>query len=179
MDEGQQRDLDQQVQQALQELGETASVETVARKVGRRTESVLQAIKRVTGLGPPAVDHETPPEQYPAVVESGRKLENIGAALRDAERLLHEREGLLARAEAAAAEALIDGREPLSLMEARTQVLQAADIARLLELAHTTAKARVSEALDAAQAAHQQATGAISGAAARASHRGRADDRDL
>jgi hypothetical protein len=154
MDEAQQGELDQQVQEAMQELGETASVESIARRVGRRTETVLHAIKRVTGLGTSEPDVDTSPQEYPAVVEAARKVEAITAALQDTERTLQARETALVRAEAAAAEALLDSRAPISLIEARQAVLDAAEMARLLALAQSTAKSRYDDALAQAQAQH-------------------------
>ena len=159
MDEDRQLELDQQVQAVMRELqgaGESVNVEGVARTIRRRTSDVLDSIKRLT-RGTPAVDHETLPEQYPGVLAAERKVAAIEASRQDAERTLQDREIALAQAEAVAAEALIDGREPLSLVEARQAVLAAAETLRLLELAHGTAKRRHSAALAAAEVAHQRA----------------------
>jgi len=101
MEPDQQEALDAQVQEAMQALGETASVETVARKVGRRTETVLQAIRRVT-RGTPAVDDETPPENSPAVRQAIAEVRRRRALLARAEELLSHAADTLAQAEAAA-----------------------------------------------------------------------------
>ena len=159
MEPEQQEALDQQVQAVMRELqaaGESVNVEGVARTIRRRTSDVLDSIKRLT-RGTPALDYETPPEQYPQVVAAARKVATLEVTLCEAERTLAERETLLARAESQTAEALIDGREPLSLVEARQAVLEAADTLRLLELAQGTAKTRHAEALAQAEAAHQHA----------------------
>jgi hypothetical protein len=159
MDEAQQEHLDEQVQQAMRELqadGEHPTVESVARKVGRRTEAVLRAVRRLT-RGTPALDVDTPPHLYPEVVAAEHKVASIEAALREAEQTLTARETALAQAEAAVAEALIDGREPRSLSEARQAVLEAAEMCLLLELAERTAKDRHTTTLQAAQARQWQA----------------------
>jgi hypothetical protein len=159
MDEAQQEHLDAQVQQAMRELqadGEHPTVESVARKVGRRTEAVLHAVRRLT-RGTPALDVDTPPHLYPEVVAAEHKVASIEAALREAEQTLTARETALAQAEAAVAEALIDGREPRSLSEARQAVLEAAEMCLLLELAERTAKDRHTTTLQAAQARQWQA----------------------
>jgi hypothetical protein len=159
MDEAQQEHLDEQVQQAMRELqadGEHPTVESVARKVGRRTEAVLHAVRRLT-RGTPALDVDTPPHLYPEVVAAEHKVASIEAALREAEQTLTARETALAQAEAAVAEALIDGREPRSLSEARQAVLEAAEMCLLLELAERTAKDRHTTTLQAAQARQWQA----------------------
>jgi hypothetical protein len=158
MDEAQQEHLDEQVQQAMRELqadGEHPTVESVARKVGRRTEAVLRAVRRLT-RGTPALDVDTPPHLYPEVVAAEHKVASIEAALREAEQTLTARETALAQAEAAVAEALIDGREPRSLSEARQAVLEAAEMCLLLELAERTAKDRHTTTLQAAQARQWQ-----------------------
>jgi hypothetical protein len=158
MDEAQQEHLDEQVQQAMRELqadGEHPTVESVARKVGRRTEAVLHAVRRLT-RGTPALDVDTPPHLYPEVVAAEHKVASIEAALREAEQTLTARETALAQAEAAVAEALIDGREPRSLSEARQAVLEAAEMCLLLELAETKAKERYDVALQEAQRQHWQ-----------------------
>jgi hypothetical protein len=156
MDESQQEHLDEQVSQAMRELqadGEHPTVESVARKVGRRTEAVLHAVRRLT-RGTPAPDMDTPPESYPGVVQAVAKMDQLSAALAQAGQALQEAEAAYAQAEAQAAEALIDGREPISLMEAQQAVLHAAETVHLLELAQSTAKDRHTTALAAAQAQH-------------------------
>jgi hypothetical protein len=140
----------------LQADGEHPTVESVARKVGRRTEAVLRAVRRLT-RGTPALDVDTPPHLYPEVVAAEHKVASIEAALREAEQTLTARETALAQAEAAVAEALIDGREPRSLSEARQAVLEAAEMCLLLELAERTAKDRHTTTLQAAQARQWQA----------------------
>lgn len=152
--------LDQQVKAVLALLeaeGQPVTTEGVRSRVGKRMSDVLAAMKRVAGVGTPVLDADTPPQEYPVVVEAARKVETIAAALRDAEGTLAAQESLMQRAEVAAAAALIDGREPGSLVEARQQVLSAAETLRLLELAHGTAKSRAADALAQAQAQQQQA----------------------
>jgi hypothetical protein len=103
------------------------------------------------------VDHDTEPALYPQVLAAEGRVTAIEAARQDAERTLAEREVLLARAEAAAAERVADGLEAPSLVPERRAVQQAAETLHLLALAHGTAKTRHAEALAQAEVAHRQA----------------------
>jgi hypothetical protein len=161
MEQAQQAELDQQVaevMQALEAAGEPASVESVARRVKRRTADVLESLKRLTfGTPGPDADADTPPEHYPGVQTAAAKVAQLTEAVAAAEVDVTAAEQAYAEAEAQAAEALIDGREPISLMEAQQAVLAAAESVHLLEVAQTVAKARHAEALATAQAQQQQA----------------------
>ena len=156
MDDEQQAQLDQQVAHTLaglQAAGESVNVEGVARTLKRRTADVLDSIKRLTrGTPGPEVDADTPPEHYPNVQTAAAKVAQLTEAVAAAEVDVTAAEQAYAEAEAQAAEALIDGREPISLMEAQQAVLAAAETVHLLQLAQTTAKDRYTEALQAAKA---------------------------
>ena len=158
MDEEQQAQLDQQVAHTLaglQAAGESVHVEGVARTLRRRTSDVLEAIRRVTG-GTPSVDVDTPPEQYPGVQTAAAKVAQLTEAVAAAEVDVTAAEQAYTQAEAQAAEALIDGREPISVMEAQQEVLCAAETVHLLQLAQSTAKARHTDALAQAQRLYKE-----------------------
>ena len=157
MEPEEQTHLDAQVAEVMRELqaaGEQATIDRMARKVGKRTADVLHAIKRLTAGSPAEPDTDTPPEAYPAVVASQARVNCLTAARAEAEQELTEADAALTRAELAAADAVAEGRDVPSLVEARQRAVEAAEQERLFGLALQVAKTRHGDVLTAAQAQH-------------------------